>query len=317
MTRRNAGFTLFEVMIALTIMALIMVALYQTLDASLATRDQLDLEARAARVGPEILDIIENDVRQAWVSNIYGDKVFFGEDATVRGEQADVLQFITSVDSTVTQNVQGYEVSSDLAEVGYRCKVNPEYEDVMELWRRQSYHVDEEPLKGGTYDLIYDRVVSFRIQYLPTMERTEEFVDAWDASEERRLPAAMLIDLVVEVGERSRGGPGFAALTRHHRRLLPLRSDSEIAMRVHPIIPTFTTASAGGGAAQGPDGGGPDDPDGGGGDPDNPFGGGGGGPGGPGGGGGGGGSGNPFDDLFNGGGGGGGGGLPGDIFGGG
>ena len=182
--RRPAGVTLFEIMVALTIMSLIMVALYQTLDASLHTRDQLELEARAARVGPEILDIIETDLRQLWLQNIDEDLVFFGEDTTVRGEQADSMQFITTVDSTVTQRTEGYEVSSDLAEAGYRCRVNTEYEDVMELWRRQSFHVDEEPLKGGTYELLHDRVVSFQVQYLPTMERTEEYLDSWDASEE-------------------------------------------------------------------------------------------------------------------------------------
>lgn len=314
-TRATAGVTLFEIMIALTIMSLIMVALYQTLDASLRTRDQLDLEARAARVGPELLDIIEADLRQAWIANLEGDEVFLGEDATLQGEQADALQFITTVDSTVTRRVDGYEVSSDLTEVGYRLRVNSQYDDVMELWRRQSFHVDEEPLKGGTYDLLYDRVVSFQLRYLRTMERTEEYIDSWDASEELGLPVAVLVDLIVEVGPRARNAlGGFGAITRQHRRLIPLRTNSALAMRIHPIIPTFTavgTGEGGGPGGTGDDGadgdgddlGGPDDP--------GPGSGGGGGP--PGGGG------NPFDDLFGGGsgGGGGGGGIPGDIFGGG
>lgn len=311
--RSTAGVTLFEIMIALTIMSLIMVALYQTLDASLKTRDQLDLEARAARVGPELLDVIEADLRQAWVGNIAEDAVFLADDMALRGEQADALQFITTVDSTITQNIDGYEVSSDVSEVGYRCRINAEYDDVMELWRRQSYHVDEEPLKGGTYDLLYDRVVSFQLRYLPSMERTEEYVDTWDAAERKRLPVAVLVDLILEVGPRARGDTGgFGAITRHHRRFIPLARNSGVVMRIHPTIPTFEGVGGEGGAAAGNNG---DDGDG---EGDGDQGDGGDGDGGPPGNGGGG---NPFDDIFGGsggsGGGGGGGGIPGDIFGGG
>ena len=252
-----AGFTLMEVMVALSIMAMIMVALYSTLDTSLATRDQLEYETRAARMGPALLDVIEKDLRRAWVYNIEDDKVFLGQDHTVNGEQADTLVFLTTVDSTITQRIGAYEVPSDIAETGYRLKANPDFTDLLELWRRQDYHVDEEPLEGGVYERLHDRVISFQLRYVDTIERSPEWLDDWDAGERHRLPAAVLVDLVLEVGPRagntSRAESG--ARTMVYQRFIPLHAGTDVAMRVHPLVPAFLGAasgSGGGGAGGGP-----------------------------------------------------------------
>ncbi|HTE05661.1 MAG TPA: prepilin-type N-terminal cleavage/methylation domain-containing protein, partial [Planctomycetota bacterium] len=168
------GFTLIEVMVALSIMSLIMVALYTTLNMALRTRDQLEIDAQVARLGPQILDLVENDLRRAWLMNIDGDKVFLGETRTVNGEPADSLTFLTTVDSTVTRRVEDREISSDICETGYRLRTNPKNPDVMELWRRQSFHVDEKPLEDGVYELVHDRVISFQVRYLETVDRMAE-----------------------------------------------------------------------------------------------------------------------------------------------
>ncbi len=253
--RAAAGFTLMEVMVALSIMAMIMTGLYSTLDTTLRTRDQLEYETRAARMGPELLDILEKDLQRAWIANIADDKVFLGQDNTVNGEQADTLLFISTVDSTITQRIGAYEVPSDLAETGYRLKANPAFSDLLELWRRQDYHVDEEPLEGGLYELMHDRVVSFQLRYVEAMERSPEWLDDWDSSTRHALPAAIQVDLVLEVGPRagntSRADSG--ARTMAYRRIIPLEGSSELAMRVHPIVPAFlgSAAGSGGGGAGG------------------------------------------------------------------
>src|SRR5262249_28743844 len=147
--RRIAAFTLIEVLIALAIMSLVMIALYTTLNVTLKARDQIEIQGRVARLGPQILDLIESDLRRAWLTDIDGDKVFLGESRTIDGEPADSLSFLTNVDSSVTHRVGDREVSSDVCETGYRLRRNPDLPDVLELWRRQSFHVDEEPLKDG------------------------------------------------------------------------------------------------------------------------------------------------------------------------
>jgi hypothetical protein len=233
-----------------------MVALYTTLDTGLRTRDKLEIEAQVARLGPQILDLVENDLRRAWVMNIEGDKVFRGESRSVNGEPADSLSFLTTVDSTVTRRVDDREVSSDVCETGYRLRANPKNPDVMELWRRQSFHVDENPLEDGVYELVHDRVVRFQVRYLETVDRTAEKLTSWDASERHALPALVDIELDIQAVARTTEDldrQGGASRTLRYRRVIPLLPHSDMVMRVHAVTPTYTGAMDGeGGAADDP-----------------------------------------------------------------
>jgi len=265
MRQRNAkaGFTLVEVMAALTIMSLVMVALYTALNTTLKVRDQLENEAKVARLGPSILDMVEADLRRIWIMNIEEDRVFKGEARSIDGESADSLSFITTVDSVTSRRIGEFEVSSDLSETGYKLRRNPELPDLMQLWRRQSFHVDEEPLQDGEYELVYDRVVSFRVRYLDEIDRyAEEFSD-WDASELHRLPALVDIELAIEAVPRTADDldrRGAGSRTLRYRRMIPLGRETDILMRVHALPPSFVGAGAGdtlggpGGPGSGQDG---------------------------------------------------------------
>ncbi len=291
-SRRNprpspAGFTLVEVLVALSIMSMLMVALYTTLNSTLKARDQLETEARTAGLGPALLDIIEADLRRAWVLDIEGDQVFKGESRTMDGEPADTLAFLTSVDSSVSRRVDEREVPSDVCETGYRLRRNPVFQDVMELWRRQSFHVDDKPLEDGVYERLHDRVVSFQVRYVAEVDKYAEKLADWDASALHRLPALVDIELGLEVTPRSTdpAGPrGSAHRTLHYHRVIDMRRDSDICMRLHGQPPAFK-ASGEGDTGTNPDGspkkpgeGGAENPDGtptkpnGPGGPDGPFG---------------------------------------------
>ncbi len=293
--------TLMEIMVALAITSLVMVAMYSVLNATLRARDQLENEARVARVGPEILDVIQSDLKRLWLMNIKDDLVFKGEERTINGEHADSILFITTVDSSTSRRIDEREVVSDLCESGYRLRRNPQLPDVMELYRRQSFHVDEEPLEDGGYELLHDRVVSFKLRYLEEFDEYAERLSEWDAEERHALPAAVEIDLRLEVVPRTIELSEGSDRTISYRRVIPLLPDSDLCMRVRPLVPTFSAANLPGGGAGA--GSGQDNDDlaeqlenggeeggggsGSGGDPGFPF---------PGGGGGGGG--NPFPGLF-------------------
>jgi prepilin-type N-terminal cleavage/methylation domain-containing protein len=242
---RRAGFTLMEVMIALGIMALVMVALYSTLNATLRARDQIEIESRTARLGPQILDVIESDLRRAWIMDIDGDRVFLGESRTIDGEPADSLSFLTNVDSTVTHRVGEREVESDVCETGYKLRRNPDLPDVLELWRRQSFHVDEEPLKDGVYERLHDRVVRFQVRYRDKLDPYADQIMDWDSSKMHRLPAVVEIELALEVLPRTVENVGkqdAASRTLVYKRSIPLMSNSALVMRVHPVPPSFAAA---------------------------------------------------------------------------
>lgn len=269
---RRAGFTLMEVMIALGIMALVMVALYSTLNASLRARDQIEVESRTVRLGPQILDIIEADLRRAWILDIEGDHVFLGESRTIDGEPADSITLLSNVDSSVTRRVGEREVESDVCETGYRLRRNPELPDVMELWRRQSFHVDEDPMKDGAYERLHDRVVRFQVRYRERMDQYADVLMEWDASKTHRLPALVEIELALEAVPRTVADLGkldAASRTLTYKRSIPLFADSAMVMRIHAVTPTFAAAGGVSGGSNDVDGsnngigdGGPDDPDG-------------------------------------------------------
>ena len=265
--RSERGFTLMEVLVALAIMSLVMVALYSVLNASLLARDTLEREARVVRVGPDILDLIEADLRRAWIMDIDEDQVFLGESKTIDGEPADSLSFLTTVDSTVTRQVDEREVPSDICETGYRLRRNAALPDVRELWRRQSFHVDEKPLEDGVYELLHDRVIAFQVRYFDEVDKDAEERTEWDASVRHRLPALVQIDITLEAVPRTTedlGRQDAASRAQHFRRVIALDPDSDLRLRCHAVVPTYV--ASGGTPGSGANQGGPDDPD----NPDDP-----------------------------------------------
>ncbi|MHC5211739.1 MAG: PulJ/GspJ family protein [Planctomycetota bacterium] len=247
--RATRAFTLLEVLVALSIMSLIMVTAYTTLNATLSARDQLDNEAKVARLGPEILDMIEHDLRRIWLMDIEGDRVFKGESRTIDGEPADSLSLLTTVDSSFVRRIGERDVPADLCETGYRLRRSDSLPDVMELWRRQSYHLDEEPLADGSYELVHDRIVAFQVRYRAELDKTADLISDWDSSVLHRLPALIEIEIALEAVPRTIDDFGrreAAGRTLSYRRSIPMPRDTDLAMRVHAIAPTFAAAGAGG-----------------------------------------------------------------------
>ena len=52
-------------------------------------------------------------------------------------------------------------LDTTINEVGYRLRPNPALPDVLELWRRHDFHLDDQPLHDGNYTLVHDRVMVF------------------------------------------------------------------------------------------------------------------------------------------------------------
>jgi hypothetical protein len=179
-----------------------------------------------------------------------------GESKSIDGEAADSISFLTTVDSTITRRVGEREVSSDLCETGYRLRRNASLPDVRELWRRQSFHVDDKPLEDGVYELLHDRVIAFQVRYFDDVDKDAEERTDWDSAVRHRLPALVQIDLTLEAVPRTTedlGKKDAASRALHYRRMVALEKDSDLRMRCHAVVPTFIAAGGGssGGANQG------------------------------------------------------------------
>ena len=276
---RRRAFTLMEVMLAIAMVGLIMTAVYSVLYATLRARDQIERESLVSKIGPSILDLIERDVRGAFCLDIHGNDVFLGEHRLLNGEPADRFHMITTTDSTIVEKSDNEDVRSDLSEVSYLLRQNPQAPELLELYRRQDFHVDDRIAEGGIYELVYSRIKALQITYIKDLYEGAEELEEWNAKKRNRLPAAMRVRLSLEIDPRLAGYSledlGLRP-TLDYERILFFPPGSELTMAVRPVVPSPATPQdgAGGGGGDGTKGGG-----GGGGQPPPGMGGGGGDPG--------------------------------------
>ena len=204
-TTRSSGFTLIEVLLAVAITAVVMVTVATTFHVMLNARDVVDDLAESTEAGPRILNLIERDLQGIWTWNVKNNAVFRGRDMDVNGRDADRMDFVTTTDAVgFVLDDRNTPRKPTLCEVGYWFKPNPRYRDVFELWRREDPMLDEDLLTGGTFQLLHDRVKSFKITYFRTLgyEAKEEL--EWDSSVEDALPKRIKIEFTIERKRSSR-----------------------------------------------------------------------------------------------------------------
>jgi len=205
---RQSGFTLIEVLLAIGITATVMLTVGTTFHIMLNARDVVDDLAESSEAGPRILNLIERDLRGLWTYNVENNEVFKGVMADVNGRDADRMNFLTTTDSVGTVlDLNNVPHKATICEVGYWFKPNRNFRDVFELWRREDPMVDNDLMtqgSEGTFQLVHDRIKSFRIRYYETLGFEAEELFEWDSSKEDRLPKRIKIEFTIERRRSSR-----------------------------------------------------------------------------------------------------------------
>lgn len=253
---RREGFTLIEILVALSLLGLILPALYGILISTVRLREQIQEDGNPYGIGPTILDLIEEDVRGIYFTNVKDNAYFFGETRSVSGRDADRFDCITTVDSrTLLGDDDQSRVRSDVTEVGYALRANPDNSDYLQLFRREDFFVDEEPFAGGRYRLLYDRIRTFDIVYLSEEGGAEEGGSAsgnrsagdsqkegalleddnWDSRDAQTLPRAMQVELEIGVPDNRPGMGGFDIPYRF-TRVISFPRDAQTSMAELPTL---------------------------------------------------------------------------------
>lgn len=199
---RTAGFTLIEVLAVIMITALVMYAVYSVLFSTLMAREAVDEAVGVFEVGPKIADLVVGDLQLVAFGLVAENQGLKGGVQTVGGVEVSYVDFVTTRDSrTINPSVEG-ELHSDVTEIGYRLVPSENYPDYLELYRREEWGVDDDPLSDGLYHKVYDRVKEFRLEYIEAgKEDAETYDDTWDSEDKKRLPRAIKLRITIVVGD--------------------------------------------------------------------------------------------------------------------
>ncbi len=177
--RREDGFTLIEVLVAIAVMSMIAISIWAASSQTVRTRNAVQEshdELHQVRVAFEMLT---RDLSSAFLSQNRAqiepthDTVFIGQD---HGED-DKLDF-----AAFTHERRYFDAKeSDQAEVGYVLAPDTENPEQENLVRRESPVLDLEPLEGGQLLVLVQNVKAFDLQYYDMA--LDEWEDTWDTTE--------------------------------------------------------------------------------------------------------------------------------------
>jgi general secretion pathway protein J len=209
--RGHAGVTLLEVLVASAILSLVGVMIFAAFEHTGRVRARLGSRQEHDHVARIALQKISRDLRGAFLSAHVNPNqqlvavvtAFVGRDSTP-GDQVDMTTF------THRRLMRGVH-EGDAAEVGYRVEARRGGEaTVYDLLRRESARIDNDPLRGGTLDVLVPDVASFSLRYYD--QATDQWVDTWDTTQATgqagRLPPRVRVALTIREGEARGGSTG-------------------------------------------------------------------------------------------------------------
>lgn len=259
---RRAAFSLVEVLVALMIVAGIMLAMTQLLEATRISRDTIHNIQETQLAGPAIMDMIERDLRGIFVYDRAPDDVLRIKNRVLLGRDADRIDFATTTDGVTLTEADRRLVRGDVNEVGYMLKLSSRDDEFLELYRREDFGLDEQPFEGGNYTFLHDHVKNFEIQVYDEDGPNVDPLDDWGDDEEHvGLPKRVEIRLTLELAprlthEQLRIAP-VDKRTVTYTRILRFSEDvlAQLEIQPMPVVPNFAASKqqqqgGGGGATQ-------------------------------------------------------------------
>lgn len=170
---RSRAFTLVELLVAVSISAMVLGAAYLCLHASLSSQKLIEDRADAAQRARVALDLLKADLQVA--TPLSPDSEFLGMSRMLGDVEADNLDFATH---HYTPQRPG---EGDFCEISYFVDRSPE-NGSFSLWRRRDVSPDLELLAGGSRDEIAQHIQGFRVEYYDGLF----WYDEWGNVENRR-----------------------------------------------------------------------------------------------------------------------------------
>lgn len=210
---RRPGFTLVELLIALTLLGLVMVLVYGAFG---------QISTRAAQLGEELTEqqelrllmrMISDDLAAAqWLDRYYEKGVGFrtgivADTEFLDGKDATRIRFHCARPVRFHRRLEAGR-DPGLHEVEYRVR-RAEEGEALQLIRREDFYLDDDLDNGGITAVLAENIDEFLVEFLPRTTDAnvseERWEKRWDANERTgsdRLPQAIRLTL----GRKTAGG---------------------------------------------------------------------------------------------------------------
>ena len=195
--RDSRGFTLIEVLIAISILAMMIVTVYAAFYGTVKIIRLGSVSHDTLQYGRLALETIRRDLMCAFPP-LDGKKVFRGINNPEGYHDHDYLDFVAASNMMADPGEDRKE--SDICEVGYF--ISEDYPEKGLLVRRVDLTPDRKPFSGGKVEIVAENVVGLNFQY----HNGTEWVDSWDPDPDEEdedavkadgFPAMVLIEIMV------------------------------------------------------------------------------------------------------------------------
>lgn len=223
--RRDTGFTLLEVLVAIAVLAVLSMLLYGAFSGMKRTKEGVERINDRQREARMAMARMVRELQTAYISahepvppTRPAQKTVFKGVSGIPGDRIDFAAFSH-------RRLDRDSRDSDQCELSYYLASNPDKPGVVDLLRRESSVIDLDPEHGGRVEVLATDVDVFDLAYLEP--QTIQWLETWDSTQAAgqlgRLPFQVRITLVLNGGKRSSQGRAQAPIRLMTKVTLPIQ----------------------------------------------------------------------------------------------
>jgi len=196
----NRGFTLLEIILAVTVLALVGTMVYGGFSQTALNKARVEEDVDQSRIVHMALDRMVRELTMAFVSTHVNpsldlrvvETAFIGKD----NGKDDRIDFTSFSHRRLYRNAR----ESDQNEISYFVTEHPDEPGVQVLARREQNRIDEDPRRGVKSQILVENVEEFNLDYFDPL--LSDWVQTWDTedilAQPNRLPSQVRIRLAIK-----------------------------------------------------------------------------------------------------------------------